>query len=130
MANAIVESNLIDVFLLSDGPKQDCLAHICEYLSGKDLTNLCESSQYSELFIEFLNDRVNFATITFDFANIGDKEKVFQNFGRSMQKIQVNDKFFISYCNKVRDPTVGMVIYSIFFFLSLNYREVFHPMNS
>lgn len=93
MANAIVEDNLIDEFLLNDGPKQDCLVHICEYLSVNDLMNLSDSSRYTELFIEFLNDRVNFSK-TFDFTNISDKKKVFQYFGRSMQKVKVNNSFF------------------------------------
>lgn len=91
MTNAIVEINLIDEFLLNDGPKQDCLVHICEYLSGNDLVNLSDSNLYTELFIEFLNDRVNFAKKTFDFTNIEDKEKVFQNFGQNMQRLQVNN---------------------------------------
>lgn len=90
MENAIVPINPFDDFLMNDGPKQDCLIHICEYLSVNDLMKLCDFSQNTELFIEFLNDRVNFATKTFDFTKIKDKEKAFQYFGRSMHKVEVN----------------------------------------
>lgn len=91
MANAIEPKNLLDDYLLNDGPKQDCLVHVCKYLNVNDLINLSDFSQNTELFIEFINDRVNFATKTFDFTKIEKREKVFQYFGPSMQKVKVNN---------------------------------------
>lgn len=88
---AIVANTLIDECLLNDGPKQDCLVHICEYLSVNDLMNLSDASQFTELFTDFVNDRVNFATKPFDLIEAGDHENVFQYFGRSMQKVKVNN---------------------------------------
>lgn len=100
----IMSNNPIDDFLLNDGPKQNCLVHICKYLSVDDLMALSNSSRHKNLFMEFLNDRVNFATKTFDFThNNYDWEKVFQYLGPRMQKVKNSFLIPISFeCNLFR----------------------------
>lgn len=89
ITNAIYPKNLIDEFLVNDGPKRDCLLHICEYLSVEDLIRLCEFSQHTELFVELLNERFALSTKLFDFTKIEHKQKAFQYFGHQMRKVKV-----------------------------------------
>lgn len=87
--------NHLEDFLQNTGPKQDCLVRIFEYINVYDMLNVSESSNHSELFIEFFKDRV-IDMNTFDFVtNSSTREgqtvhDVFQHFGPDMQRIKVS----------------------------------------
>lgn len=87
--------NYLEDFLVNNGPKQDCLVHICKYINVFDMMNLSETSKHSELFIEFFNERVVDSN-SFDFTKLPPDPKdtesfkeVFEHFGAHMQKIKV-----------------------------------------
>lgn len=82
--------NHLEDFLVSSGPKQDFLVHVCKYIDVYDMVNLSESSKHSELFMEFFKERV----IDLNSFDIKPKEiesfkKVFENFGPHMQRVKV-----------------------------------------
>lgn len=96
MASPSATINYLEDFLLNNGPKQDCLIHICKYIDLFDMLHLSESSKHSELFMEFFKDRV-LHRASFEFTEVmslSDKtelfQKVMENFGSKMQKIKVS----------------------------------------
>lgn len=100
MASPVSTVNRLEDFLLSDGPKQDCLVRICKYINVFDMVNVAESSQHSELFMEFFKERV-VGCRSFEFthkrrrfrSSVQTEESikgVFQHFGPLFQIIKVN----------------------------------------
>lgn len=94
MATSCTTVNYLENFLLNSGPKQDCLVRICEYINVFDMVNLSESSNHSELFVEFFKERVIHFN-SFDLMKVPSKQieesfkEVFEHFGPCMQKIKV-----------------------------------------